>query len=56
MTLLEKQNQLIIEYYIQGKKNINEQAIISLLIYEKKGNSIFDQIEFNSYLNTFKAI
>jgi hypothetical protein len=56
MTLQEKQNQLIIDYYTKGKNNIIDQAIISLLIYTKSGKDIFNQLEFNSYLNTFKRI
>jgi hypothetical protein len=54
LTLLEYQNQLIIEYITKGKNNILDQAIISLLIYIKSGKTVFNQIEFNAYLNTFK--
>lgn len=54
LTLLEYQNQLIIDYMIKGKNNITEQIIISLLIYTKSGKSIFNEIEFKAYLNTFK--
>lgn len=57
MTLQEKQNQLIIDYYTKGKNNIIDQAIISLLIYTKSGkDKEYDILEFNSYLNTFKRI
>lgn len=54
LSLLEKQNELIIEYIMKGKNNILEQAIISLLIYIKSGKAIYNQLEVKAYLNTFK--
>ena len=56
LTLLEYQNQLIMEYLTKGKNNILDQAIISLMIYEKGNNKAFNQLEFKAYINTFKAI
>jgi len=56
LTLLEYQNELIIEYITKGKNNILDQAIISLLIYTKSGKAIFNQLEFKAYKHTFKRI